>query len=442
MKLIEAIFFKITGKMGSVKRVKGRDRMGEVRRTLLYDKHKGLNASMVDFCGWEMPVQYSSGIIEEHLATRRGAGLFDVSHMGRFVFTGRGALEFLQHVLTNNAEALDIDNYGAQYTIIPNENGGALDDAYLYHFRENEYMLVVNAANRLKDWNYLQSFLRHFKNVEMEDRTEDLVMIALQGPSSRNILEQIMESGSLPDQRRNSISNATIVGCEFMISSTGYTGEPICFELFSKRDIGPAVWDLLVESGATPVGLGARDTLRLEAGLPLYGHELGEDPDGKEIPIMACHLARFAVSFSPLKGDFIGRKALSEQFHALKKVLDRDYSQKMNLPRLIKPVTVTGRGIARQGAKVLKSGKQIGYITSGTRVPFWPFEGEGLDSRQTSEYKLRSICLAYIDCDVLEGEEIVIDIRGKDVQAVVVPYHIRSDAPPFVRPIVYEYKKE
>lgn len=423
-------------------KVKGKNKMAEARRTLLYERHKVLNASMVDFCGWEMPVQYSSGIIEEHLATRKGAGLFDVSHMGRFVFTGKGSLEFLQHVLTNNAEALDIDNYGAQYTIIPNETGGAVDDAYLYHFRENEYMLVVNAANRLKDWNYLQSFLRDFKDVEIEDRTGDLVMIALQGPSSRNILEQIIESGSLPDPRRNCISNATIFGYEFMISSTGYTGEPICFELFAKRDAGPAVWDLLIERGATPVGLGARDTLRLEAGLPLYGHELGEDPDGYEIPIMACPLARFAVSFSPLKGDFVGRKALSEQFEALKKILDRDYTKSVDLSRLIKTMTVTGRGIARQGAKVLKSGKQIGYITSGTRVPFWPFEGEGLDSRQTSEHKLRSICLAYIDCDVLEGEEVVIDIRGKDVKAVVVPYHIRSDAPPFVRPIIYEHKKE
>ncbi len=416
--------------------------MDEVRRTLLYDRHKGLNASMVDFCGWEMPVQYSSGIIEEHLATRKGAGLFDVSHMGRFVFTGKGALAFLQHVLTNNAEALDIDNYGAQYTIIPNNKGGAVDDAYLYHFRENEYMLVVNALNRRKDWNYFQIFLKDFKNVEMEDRTEDLIMLALQGPSSRNILEQIMESGSLPGPRRNCISNATIAGYEFMISSTGYTGEPICFELFAKKDAGPAVWDVLIERGATPVGLGARDTLRLEAGLPLYGHELGEDPDGNEIPIMACPLARYAVSFSSLKSDFVGRKALFKQFEALKKILDRDYSRSEHLSRLIKTMTVTGRGIARQGAKVLKSGKQIGYITSGTRVPFWPFEGEGLDSRQKSDHKLRTICMAYIDCDILEGEAVVIDIRGKDVEAVVVPYHIRSDAPPFVRPIIYDHKKE
>ena len=378
--------------------------MDEVRRTILYYKHKALDSSMVDFCGWEMPIQYSSGIIEEHLATRKGAGLFDVSHMGRFVFQGKGSMTFLQHALTNNAEALDMDNVGAQYTIIPNPTGGAVDDAYLYRFKENEYMLVVNAANRQKDWDYLQSLLKKFENVDMVDRTDDLAMIALQGPLSRKILDLITESGSLPNPRRNSISSAVLAGYEFFISSTGYTGEPICFELFAKSEAGPAIWDLLIEKGATPVGLGARDTLRLESGLPLYGHELGEDTEGREIPIMACSLARFAVSFSPLKGDFVGRETLSEQFDALKKFMDRDYSGSKVLPRLIKTVAVTGRGIARQRAKVLKSGKQIGYITSGTRVPFWPFEGEGLDSRLASAHKLRSICLAYIDCDVLEGE--------------------------------------
>jgi len=414
--------------------------MAEFRRTILYDRHKALGASMVEFGGWEMPIQYHSGILEEHLATRKGAGLFDVSHMGRFSMTGRGSTEFLQHVLTNNANALDIDNVRAQYTIIPNESGGAIDDAYLYHFSEDEYMLVVNAANRLKDWNHFQPILKKFDNVGLEDRTEETVMIALQGPASRNILERVMESGSFPEPKRNSIGNIRIAGNAFRVSCTGYTGEPICFELFAKREAGPVLWDLLIEQGATPIGLGARDTLRLEAGLPLYGHELGKDPEGGEIPIMACPLARFAVSFSPLKEDFFGRKSLFAQSNALKKILERDYSGNHVLPRLIKTVAVTGRGIARKGAKILKSGKHIGYVTSGTRIPFWSFEGNGLHSKQTSEHKLRSICLAYMDCDVLEGEEVIIDIRGKHVEAVVVPYHIRSDAPPFARPIICKQK--
>jgi aminomethyltransferase len=411
--------------------------MSKIRRTIFYDRHKALGASIVEFGGWEMPIQYHSGIIEEHLATRKGAGLFDVSHMGRFVLTGWGSTEFLQHVLTNNVEALDIDNVGAQYTIIPNESGGAIDDAYLYHFSEEEYMLVVNAANRIKDWNHFQTILKRFDHVSLEDRTEETAMIALQGPDSRNILERVLESGSLPEPKRNSISRIRIAGNALRVSCTGYTGEPVCFELFTGRKAGPDVWDLLIEQGATPVGLGARDTLRMEAGLPLYGHELGKDPEGGEIPIMACSLSRFAVSFSPLKGNFIGKKNLFAQSNALKKILDRDYSEKSALPRLIRTVAITGRGIAREGAKILKSGKHIGYVTSGTRIPFWSFEGNVLDSRLTSEHDLRSICLAYMDCDVPEGEEVIIDIRGKHVEAVVVPYHIRSDVPPFVRPIIW-----
>jgi len=392
---------------------------------------------MVEFGGWEMPIQYPSGIIEEHLATRKGSGLFDVSHMGRFILTGRGSTEFLQHVLTNNVKALDIDHVGAQYTIIANESGGAIDDAYLYHFSEDEYVLVVNAANRTKDWKHFQTILKKFDDVCLEDRTEETVMIALQGPASRSILEQVMESGSLPEPKRNSIGNIRIAGHTFRISCTGYTGEPICFELFAKREVGPATWDLLIEQGAAPIGLGARDTLRLEAGLPLYGHELGKDPEGGEIPIMACPLARFAVSFSSLKGDFLGRESLSQQFDAMKKILERDYSGNRVLPRLIRAMVVTGRGIGREGAKVFKADKHVGYITSGTRIPYWSFEGNGPNSKQTSEHNLRSICLAYVECDVLEGEKVMIDIRGKYIDAVVVPHHIRSDVPPYARPIIY-----
>ena len=220
-----------------------------------------------------------------------------------------------------------------------------------------------------------------------------------------------------------------------MVSCTGYTGEPLCFELFAQKGAGPALWDLLTQKGATPVGLGARDTLRLEAGLPLYGHELGKDPEGNEIPIMACPAARSAVSFSSLKGDFIGRKALSKQFDALKMILDGNDSGSAALPRLIRAVTVTGRGVGREHAKVMQSGRQIGYITSGTRVPFWTHEGEGPAYRPGSEHQLRSICLAYVDCRVLEGEDVSVDVRGRNVAARVVGCHIRSDTPPYARPI-------
>ena len=314
--------------------------MNELKRTVFYDRHKGLGAKIVEFGGWEMPVQYPSGIVEEHLATRKGAGLFDVSHMGRFIVRGTGAVKFLQHALTNNVEALDLRETGAQYTLISNETGGAVDDAYLYNFVEGEYLLVVNAANREKDWKHLKSLIEDFSDVDMVDRTEEIVMLALQGPISRKLLVDVIQSGRLPEPIRNSVSTVTIEGVQVKVARTGYTGEPLCFELFVNQNDGPMLWDRFVAKGATPIGLGARDTLRLEAGLPLYGHELGQDPDGKEIPILACPLTKFAVSFSPLKGEFVGRPALANQFEALSKIISRDYSRISDLPRMIRPIAV------------------------------------------------------------------------------------------------------
>ena len=414
--------------------------MSKTKRTVFHDRHVALGAKMVKFGGWEMPLQYPAGIINEHLTTRREAGLFDVSHMGRFIIRGAGALKFLQYVLSNNAEALDIRETGAQYTLIPNETGGAVDDAYLYCFVEGEYLLVVNAANREKDWEHLQMFLKDFSDVEVIDRTEEIVMLALQGPLSRKIMEEIITSGLLPEPIRNAVNTVKIENAEVKIARTGYTGEPLCFELFTGRDNGLMLWDLLLAKGATPTGLGARDTLRLEAGLPLYGHELGQDNDGKEIPILACPFTKFAVSFSDHKGDFIGRRALTRQFKALSKIISRDYSLISDLPRRIKPVAVAGRGIAREGAKVFKDGTHVGYVTSGTMIPFWVPEGDGLFSAQTDQHQLRSICLTYIDSSIIEDGKVTIEIRGKTVNAVVVPFHLRSDAPPYARPIVFDHQ--
>ena len=414
--------------------------MSKTKRTVFHDRHVALGAKMVKFGGWEMPLQYPAGIINEHLTTRREAGLFDVSHMGRFIIRGAGALKFLQYVLSNNAEALDIRETGAQYTLIPNETGGAVDDAYLYCFVEGEYLLVVNAANREKAWKHLQTFLKDFSDVEVIDRTEEIVMLALQGPLSRKIMEEIITSGLLPEPIRNAVNTVKIENAEVKIARTGYTGEPLCFELFTGRDNGLMLWDLLLAKGATPTGLGARDTLRLEAGLPLYGHELGQDNDGKEIPILACPFTKFAVSFSDHKGDFIGRRALTRQFKALSKIISRDYSLISDLPRRIKPVAVAGRGIAREGAKVFKDGTHVGYVTSGTMIPFWVPEGDGLFSAQTDQHQLRSICLTYIDSSIIEDGKVTIEIRGKTVNAVVVPFHLRSDAPPYARPIVFDHQ--
>jgi len=198
------------------------------------------------------------------------------------------------------------------------------------------------------------------------------------------------------------------------------------------------IFDLLIEKGAMPIGLGARDTLRLEASLPLYGHELGEDPEGNEIPIFACGLSKFAVSSSPLKGNFVGKGPLLTQFEALKKIADRDYSQIKNLPRLVRPVALTGKGLARAGFKVFYEDKHVGFVTSGTMVPFWEYQGEGIESDMSGENGRRAICLALLDSDLIDGDKIQIEIRGKMTDAVIVPYHMRSEAPPAARAITYE----
>jgi len=414
--------------------------MSILQRTPLFDRHVLLGAKIVEFGGWEMPLQYPKGIIDEHLATRKGAGLFDVSHMGRFHIRGSGGLRFLQHVLSNNAEALSSIDRGAQYTLIPTESGGAVDDAYLYSFVEDEYLLVVNAANRQKDWKHFKTLLADFNDVDLQDQTEAIVMLALQGPKSRGILERVIETGQLPEPMRNAVSRISISGSSVDVARTGYTGEPLCFELFVSKDAGLLIWDQLVSQGAEPVGLGARDTLRLEAGLPLYGHELGVDPEGMEIPIMACPLAKSAVSFSPRKGDYIGKSALESQFEALSGIIKRDYSHLSQLPRMIKPIAVVGKGIARAGMKIFTGNKHVGYVTSGTMAPVWEVKGEGLSSSLTKAQKLRPIGLAYMDSDIQKDEKISIEIRGRHVDGVVVEYHMRSEAPPYARPILIDHK--
>jgi len=404
--------------------------MNKSLKTIFYDRHLSLGATMVDFAGWLMPMQYKTGIIEEHLLTRKKAGLFDVSHMGRFVITGNDSLPFLQKVLSNNAASLNIPQ--AQYTIIQNENGGAIDDAYLYLIEPNKYILVVNASNIKKDWDYLNSFKREFKDLNIEDKTEEIAMLSLQGPNSKFILDKLIEGGRLPEPLKNSISIINIKGKKIIVARTGYTGEPIGFEFFIDKKDALMIWDILIENGAIPIGLGARNTLRLEAGLPLYGNEIKED-----IPIFACPLSRFAVSFSPLKGEFIGKNSLLKQFNAFKKIINRNYSLINDLPRIIMPVVVLGKGVARDGFKVFKDGKLVGIITSGTMVPYWKTKGSGLEISLTDEREMRAICLALLNSNLKENDKIYIDIRGKEVEGVIVPFHLKSDTPPFARPIIY-----
>ena len=409
--------------------------MAELLRTVLHDRHARLGATLVEFGGWEMPVQYPTGIVQEHLATRRCAGLFDVSHMGRFRLRGADALPLLQHALSNNAAALEVGE--AQYTMIPDAGGGAIDDAYLYRFVEEEYLLVVNASNRQRDWEHLNAVRLRFPGAELTDLTAEIAMISLQGPAARELLSGVLKTDRLPEPMRNRLASAVFDGVPLRMGRTGYTGEPIGFELFLEASRAPALWDRLVAAGALPVGLGARDTLRLEAGLPLYGHELGRDPEGCDIPIFACSLARFAVSFSGLKGDFIGRPALARQFESFRRILDRDFSRRGDLPRLVQPFALLDKGIARAGLRVARAGKPVGFVTSGTMVPYWLGRGEGIDSLQTEEKGTRAIGLALLDSDLGDNDVVEIDIRGKLARAVIVPYHLRNEAPPRAWPILW-----
>ena len=408
----------------------------EIKKTILYEEHLKLGGKMVEFADWLMPLYYSEGILKEHLQTRKYAGIFDVSHMGRIVIEGKNSLEYLQYVLTKNASA--ILDYESQYTIISDENGCAIDDAYLYHIFGEKYLLVVNASNKHKDLLHLNKHLYKFKDVKIIDKTEEISMLSLQGPKSKEILLKIIDHGYLPEPLRNKMSQAKTHGSEIIVARTGYTGEPLCFELFIDYNNCLKIWNELLNAGAFPIGLGARDSLRIEAELPLYGHELGKDLQGEDIPIFASSLSKFAVSFSDTKGDFIGKEALLNQFNELKKIQDRDFSDISILSKLIVPLEIIDTAIARSGDKVYHKEKHVGYITSGTVAPYWSdIIDENINISENNNSK-RSICLALIDSKLREDTEVYISVREKMNRAFIMPYLLKSETPPFARPIIFK----
>ena len=414
--------------------------MSELKRTQLYDVHVAAGATMVDFGGWEMPIQYPSGIIAEHLYTRQVCSLFDVSHMGRLLIEGPQRKEFLQHVLTSNVSALDLNM--AQYCIIPNENGGAVDDAYLYLFQEDSYLLVVNAANIDKDLDHLNRALSGF-DCTITNISAEWASIAVQGPKSKEML-MTLSGGESPTKEptKNSLGTVSLEGRQARIAKTGYTGEPLGYEVYVRSEDVVWLWNRLVELGARPAGLGARDTLRMEASFPLYGHEMGVAPDGTEIPIFAVPLAKFAVSFSAQKGDFIGRAALERQHQAFIRHMDRDFSDMSALPRRIAPIALLDRGVMRAGMEIYKGDKLVGWVTSGTMVPYFKTQGEGLSTVILEASGKRAIGLCYIDSDVLVDDTVEVDIRGKRLKAVIPARHMSVGAPPFARPLLYGEQEE
>ncbi|MBR4194670.1 MAG: glycine cleavage system aminomethyltransferase GcvT [Oscillospiraceae bacterium] len=409
--------------------------MSELKRTRLYNAHVAAGATMVDFGGWEMPIQYPSGIVAEHLYTRKCCGIFDVSHMGRLLIEGPDRVKFLQHVLSSNVQSLELNK--AQYCIIPNENGSAVDDAYLYQFSEERYLLVVNASNTDKDLAWFEPIVKDY-DCTIRNVTGETISIAVQGPESGKMLAKLAGVEEVTKPARNNLSILDMEGHKVWVARTGYTGEPIGYEIFMKNEDADWAWNRLIELGAKPAGLGARDTLRMEAMLPLYGDEMGIDEEGKEMPIFALALARFAVSFDESKGEFIGRKALAKQAAAQTAFREKRGTAQdlIDLPKRVRPIALMDRGVMRHGMGIYRNGEKIGYVTSATMIPYYKTEGEGPEARLLDETGKRAIGIAYIASDVPTGGEVEVDVRGKRLKALIPLKHVANNQPPYVIPVL------
>jgi aminomethyltransferase len=317
----------------------------QVRETPLADRHRQAGGRMVEFAGWRLPVQYS-GVAEEHRAVRGAAGLFDVSHMGEIAVRGAGAESFLQWLTPNDVSQLAIGR--AHYSGLLTERGTFIDDLLVYRLSEQDFLLVVNAANRARDFEWVAS--RAPATVAVHDASDDYALLALQGPRAAEILAPLTPL-PLEGVRYYAFAASQVAGHQALVSRTGYTGED-GFELYLDPGEAGAVWDALLEAGESaglvPAGLGARDTLRLEAGMALYGHELDEGTT----PFHAG--LEWVVKLD--KGDFVGRDALLEQ-------------RRQGVERRLVGFEVTGRGIARQGHPILHRGEPVGAVTSGTWSP-------------------------------------------------------------------------
>lgn len=361
-----------------------------MKQTKLYDKHVGLKGKIIDFGGWALPVEYS-GIITEHETVRNAAGLFDVSHMGEITVKGTDAEKFLQYIITNDIS--NLDELQISYTTMCYPDGGVVDDLLVYKYNKENYLLVVNASNTDKDYEWIKSHM--FGNVEVENVSDNYVQLALQGPNAESILQKLTDYDLNKIQFYHFADNISINGINALVSRTGYTGED-GFELYVATEDGLSLWDLLLEKGKdqgiVPVGLGARDTLRFEAGLPLYGHELDKDITPYEAGLGFC------VKLN--KDDFIGKEALAKQ-------------KAEGLKRKIAAFEMIERGIPRNHYEVTADGKKIGYVTTGSVAPSLK----------------KNLGLALIEAEYAkEGMEIEILIRNKSVKAKIVkkPFYTKK----------------
>lgn len=357
-------------------------------KTPLYEAHVKAGGKIVPFGGYLLPVQYS-GVIDEHMAVRTKAGLFDVSHMGEVMCTGKDALANLQMILTNDFTNM-VDGQ-ARYSVMCNENGGTVDDLIVYKYKEECYFIVVNAANKDKDYQWMLD--HQFGEVKFEDISESVAQLALQGPKAMEILRKLTTEENIPEKYYHAVFNAEVAGMKCIVSKTGYTGED-GVEIYLSSEEAEKMWDALLEAGKEegliPCGLGARDTLRLEAAMPLYGHEMDDEVTPLETGL------KFAVKMK--KDDFIGKKALEE---------------KSELTRKRVGLKVTGRGIVREHAEVYADDKLIGMTTSGTHCPFLGYP----------------IAMALLDVDHTEiGTKVTVIVRGRKIEAEIValPFYKRA----------------
>ena len=347
-------------------------------KTPLYDEHAALGGRIVDFAGYYLPVQYPTGVIREHMAVRESAGLFDVSHMGEVTFKGKDALANLNRILTNDYTNLQPGR--VRYGVMCYEDGGCVDDLIVYRMGEDDFFVVVNASNREKDVAWMKEHLQG--EVEFEDVSDSYAELALQGPVSGDILGKYTE---LP-QKYYSFIKTQILGKDVIVSQTGYTGE-YGFEIYCRPEDSVEIWrELLKDERVIPCGLGARDTLRLEASMPLYGHEMDETISPLETGL------DFGVKMNK---DFIGRDAIAAR---------------KNRHRI--GIQMTGRGIAREHLDVYIGDKLIGHTTSGTHCP----------------YLKGAYAMALTDEAYAPGTQVSVDIRGRKVEGVVteLPFYKRK----------------
>ena len=364
---------------------------GNLKTTALHSRHCTLGARMVDFSGWEMPVEYS-GLAKEHLAVRSAAGLFDVSHMGEIEVAGDDALAAIQHVCTNDAAQLDIGE--AQYSALTTERGTVVDDVLVYKLAEGHYMLVVNAGNIAKDFTWIREHITGVGDAVAVNTSSRYALIAVQGPKAQAIIQTLTEV-ELDAIAYYTFATGEVNGVRSSISRTGYTGED-GFELFLPPQAAQSLWDSIQRAGESdgllPAGLGARDTLRLEAGMRLCGQDMDE-----ETTLLEAGLG-WIVGWE--KDDFIGKAALSRQ---------RDEGL---IKRLV-GFEMDERGIARHGYAVYAGAEQVGTVTSGTQTPFLK----------------KAIGMAYVPMKYAKVDsEFSIDIRGRHAAAHVVkmPWYRRS----------------